>query len=73
MESPILPEETVISRARLADMQEELEKLRKAVEIFDGTLVAISNWPDGGARYGQGNIKRYATEQLNEARRTRWN
>ena len=73
MESPILPEETVISRNRLADMQEELDKLRKAVELLDGTLVAISNWPDGGSLYGQGNIKRFATERLNEARRIRWN
>jgi len=73
MESSILPEGTVISRARLADMQEELEKLRKTVALLDGTLVAIANWPDVGTFCGQGNIKRFATEILNEARRARWN
>jgi hypothetical protein len=44
-----------------------------AAKIMDSALTEICNWPDGGNRYGQGNIKRFAEEKLNEARRIRFN
>jgi hypothetical protein len=43
------------------------------VSIMDAALTEICNWPDGGNRYGQGNIKRFAKEKLDEARRMRFN
>lgn len=40
-----------------------------ATKIMDAALTEICNWPDGGNRYGQGNVMKFAKEKLNEARR----
>jgi len=45
------------SATRLRDQNERLQTLEHA-------LFRISAWPDGGTRYGQDNIKRFARETL---------
>lgn len=46
---------------------------QEPVLIMEAALTEICNWPDGGSRYGQGNIMRFAKERLDKARRARFN
>ena len=48
-------------------LQAENERLRAAFEELLDALRQIAEWPDGGNRYGQENIKRFAKAAIDEA------
>lgn len=45
------------------------DKLRSEIEALLDALHQIAEWPDGGNRYGQGNIKRFAQAAIDAAMR----
>ena len=50
-------------RKNLEDISNEtdlIKKLESRVRMLEAALLDIANWPDGGNRYGQMNIKKYA-------------
>ena len=42
------------------DENNSVRKLKARISILEAALIDIANWPDGGSRYGQMNIKKYA-------------
>lgn len=58
-------QEEVVSRGKqLAAQAKENAELRARVAELENALNQLSGWPDGGQRYGQDNMKKFAAKAL---------
>lgn len=59
----------LVNATMLLEAKREIERLAHEADALLDALHQITEWPDGGNRYGQENIKRFAQAAIDAAMR----